>query len=183
MIFLFRKNFHLLFIFLALEIFVFFLNYSLNDLLSSTMWIILGFLPFLIYLIAVRTSFQVLEIKKKMSFFIFYNIILLFIVFQCLFLVKIITFHFIDTEFRKLKIDSLVQKELIKIKEIEDRKNVEVSYSKEEIQARIESQFSVGGLFRSALWRTMAFSILSLISVFMMLNIQDSTHFKDLPYG
>lgn len=118
-----------------------------------------------------------------MIFFMWYNIILIFFVFQCLFLVKVFTYHFFDTDYRRFKIDSLVKKELIKIKDIEDRKNIEVSYSKNEIKARIERKFSVGGLFKSAIWSTIAFSIFSFISVFMMLNIQDSVQFKDFTSG
>ncbi len=183
MISLFKKNLHLLFVFVITEIFVFFLNYCLNDQFSSVIWNILGFFPFLIYLIAIKTSFQVIEMKKNVIFFILYNFFIIFLVFQCLFLVKVFTFHFFDVDYRKFKIDSLVQKELIKIKEIEDRKNIEVSYSKKEIQERIEGKFSVVGLFKSAIWSTIAFSILSIMAVFLMLDKQDNVQYNGFLSG
>ena len=56
------------------------------------------------------------------------------------------------------------------MKELEQRKNVEMDYSKEEIRDRYEARFSAQGLIKQTVWTIIGYSFLSILIVFVILE-------------
>ncbi|MFN3784027.1 MAG: hypothetical protein ACK4R6_08915 [Spirosomataceae bacterium] len=170
MIRLFRKNLHLFFLFLSFEILALVIHYALGDSSYLIINLVLKFTPFLLYLIATKISFSPTNRNGKPWTIFAYSSFVVFCVFICLFFFKLFLFDTVDPAYKEAQIDALYQKEIENMKELEQRKNVEMDYSKEEIRDRYEARFSAQGLIKQTVWTIIGYSFLSILIVFVILE-------------
>jgi hypothetical protein len=170
MILLFKKNLHLFFLFLSLEILATVLHYTLGDSPYLIINLLLKLAPFIIYLVATKISFSLTEGNGKPWVIFAYSSFVVFGVFLCLFFFKLFLFNTVDPAYKQAQIDALYQKEIENIEEIEQRKNVEMDYSREEIRDRYEARFSAQGLIKQTIWTLVGYSFLSILVVFVVLE-------------